>query len=98
LLRLFEYCITHDHIVGAVNATSPNPVTMDQFGKTIGKVWRRSHLFPVPSMVMKLMLGEMSTLVLKGQHVIPQVMLTESFPFHYQSLDEALNQLKKTQK
>ncbi|MEX2462312.1 MAG: TIGR01777 family oxidoreductase [Paenibacillaceae bacterium] len=93
LVRLFEYCIATEHVSGAVNATSPHPVTMDQFGRTISMVWHRPHLFPVPSFVLKLLFGEMSILVLEGQRVLPQVLLAQGYVFDFTNLEAALKQL-----
>jgi uncharacterized protein (TIGR01777 family) len=93
LIRLFEYCILNDQISGALNATSPNPVTMDQLGQTIGKVWHRPHFIPVPGFILKLLFGEMSTLILEGQRVLPQGILREGFKFNYTELEAALTHL-----
>jgi uncharacterized protein (TIGR01777 family) len=93
LVHLFEYCISTEALSGAVNATSPIPVTMDQFGKTIAKVWQRPHFFPVPSFVLKLMFGEMSILVLEGQRALPEVLLAQGYVFQYSELEAALRQL-----
>jgi uncharacterized protein (TIGR01777 family) len=98
LVRVFEFCITNEQIVGAVNAASPNPIRMDSFGKIIGRVWRRPHLFPVPSFVLKLLFGEMSMLILEGQRVIPELLLAQGFPFDYVQLEEALKQLNSSYK
>jgi NAD dependent epimerase/dehydratase family enzyme len=98
MVRLFEYCIITVQISGAVNATSPHPVTMEQFGRTIAKVWHRPHLFPVPSFVLKLMFGEMSVLVLEGQRVLPQVLLKHDYIFHYKEIEPALRQLNAEKK
>jgi uncharacterized protein len=95
---LFEFCITTDQLSGAVNATSPNPVTMEQFGRTIAKVWHRNHLIPVPSFVLKLLFGEMSILVLEGQRVIPQVLIKHNYKFQFIELETALRQLNATNK
>jgi uncharacterized protein (TIGR01777 family) len=94
LVRVFEYCITTDQIKGAVNATSPNPISMELFGKTIAKVWHRPHFFPVPSFVLKLLFGEMSTLVLEGQRVLPEALMQCGYTFHYAELEGALKQLQ----
>jgi uncharacterized protein (TIGR01777 family) len=93
VVRLCEFCITNDQLSGAVNATSPNPVTMEQFGRTIAKVWHRIHLFPAPSFVLKLLFGEMSVLVLEGQRVLPQVLIKHDYAFQYKELEAALSQL-----
>jgi uncharacterized protein (TIGR01777 family) len=93
LIRAFEYCITTGQIKGAVNATSPNPTSMDLFGKMISKVWQRPHFFPLPSFVLKLLLGEMSTLILEGQRVVPEALTQCGYIFDYADLETALRQL-----
>ncbi|MFE5317419.1 TIGR01777 family oxidoreductase [Paenibacillus sp. NPDC056579] len=93
LCRLIEFCIQNDDIIEQVNATAPHPVTNDEFGRTLGKVLHRPHLFPVPGFVMKLLFGELSTLILEGQKVFPY--LATEYEFHYQFpyIDMALQDL-----
>jgi uncharacterized protein (TIGR01777 family) len=98
LVRLIEFCIQNNQIIGAVNAVAPYPVTMDQFGRTIATVLRRPHLVPVPEFALKLLFGEMAILVLEGQRVLPQVPLDQDFTFHYSRLEKALRQLTETKK
>jgi uncharacterized protein (TIGR01777 family) len=98
LVRLIDFCIHNNQISGAVNATAPYPVTMDQFGRTIATVLRRRHLVPVPAFALKLLFGEMAILILEGQRVLPQVLLDQDFTFHYSRLEKALRQLTETKK
>jgi len=94
MVRLVDYCIHDQRISGPVNATAPQPVTNDGFGRALGDVLKRLHLFPVPSFVMKLMFGEMSELLLKGQRVLPTKALQYGFEFRYGEVEDALNQLE----
>ena len=91
--RAIAFAVENVNIHGPVNVTSPFPKRMKYFGQTIGSVLRRPHWFPVPSFVMKLALGEKSMLVLKGQHVLPEVLLDNGFQFSFPSLDLALADL-----
>jgi uncharacterized protein (TIGR01777 family) len=67
---------------GVINAVSPNPVTNAEFSKELGKALHRPAIFPVPEMVMKIVMGEMSTIVLDGQKVIPKHL--EKLNHHFQ--------------
>lgn len=87
------FSINQKNINGIVNFTSPNPVTMKEFGKTIGEVLHRPHWFPVPSILMKLALGEKSQLVLDGQYVQPNSLLNANYQFKYPTLKSALENL-----
>jgi uncharacterized protein (TIGR01777 family) len=100
MVQLIDTCIQNEQISGPVNATAPNPVTNDQFGRAIAAAWHRPHWFPLPAFMLKLMFGELSTLLLDGQKVLPHVLLNHGFEFKYPTIDQALrdlasNQLKK---
>ena len=81
------------NIHGAVNLTAPQPVTMREFARALGKTLNRPALFPVPAFALKILLGEMSEMLLTGQNVYPKKLLEAGFKFKYPSLDPALKSL-----
>lgn len=93
VVRAIVFAIKNDQLRGPVNVTSPSPLRMNDFGKTIGSVLHRPHWLPVPSFAMKMVLGQKSALVLEGQHVIPQVLQEEGFEFMFPTLRLALEDL-----
>lgn len=95
MVRLIDFCVKNESIVGLVNATAPNPVTNKQFGQALAAAMHRPNLFPVPSFVMKLLFGELSVLLLQGQKVIPQVLRTHSFEWNFTTIREAFADLAK---
>nr|WP_295972202.1 TIGR01777 family oxidoreductase [uncultured Bacillus sp.] len=96
VVRAIEFVINNAEFRGPVNVTAPTPVQMQYFGKTISSVLHRPHWLPVPSFVMKLMLGQKSRLVLEGQHVVPKVLSENGFKFLFPSLHSALEDLLTT--
>ncbi len=92
LVRLIEHII-FSTVSGPVNAVSPNPVTMNEFGKTIGNVLNRPHWLPAPAFALKMVLGEMSLLILEGQKVLPEKALEDGFTFTYPHVDKALQDI-----
>ena len=94
IVALIDFCVTTPDISGPVNATAPEPVTNEEFGKAIGKVYHRPHWFPLPSFVLKTAVGELSEILLKGQRVLPVKALTHGFVFTYPLIQNALEQLK----
>ncbi|MWV44400.1 TIGR01777 family protein [Paenibacillus sp. HJL G12] len=94
MVRLIEFCITDRDIDGPVNASAPEPVTNNQFGQTIGRAYHRPHWFPVPSFLMKTVLGELSLILLEGQRVIPDKAVKYGFRFDFPTLRQALENLK----
>lgn len=93
VVRAISFAIENDHLRGPVNVTSPSPIKMKEFGKTIGTVLHRPHWLPVPSFAMKMALGQKSSLVLEGQYVIPKILISEGFEFKFPSLQSALEDL-----
>ena len=93
--RAITFAIGNENIRGPVNVTSPSPMKIKDFGKTIGSVLHRPHWLPVPSFAMKWVLGQKSALVLEGQHVKPQVLMTNGFEFLFPTLESALKDLLK---
>jgi uncharacterized protein (TIGR01777 family) len=95
VVRIIEFAITHAEISGPLNVTSPFPETMKQFGITIGKTLGRPHWLPVPSIALKILFGEMSTLVLKGQKVSPEKLIKNGYEFSFSHLEDALSDILK---
>lgn len=92
-LGLIQSAMDNQQLSGPINATAPNPVQMEAFGKTIAKVKKRPHWIPVPEFAIKAVLGEMSLLVLKGQRVLPKKSLLNGYHFLYPELEDALKDL-----
>jgi uncharacterized protein len=93
--RIIEFLLENDKISGPVNFTSPYPSRMRDFGQTVGKVLGRPHWLPVPNVALKLLLGEMSMLVLEGQRVLPEKLQKAGFEFSFSYLEDALNDILK---
>ncbi|WP_216830535.1 TIGR01777 family oxidoreductase [Alkalihalobacterium elongatum] len=93
VVGMIEFAINNDQIEGALNVTSPNPVQMKEMGKAIASALKRPHWLPTPSFALKLILGEMSALLLEGQRVIPDKAIHHGFTFSFPSIDGALKHL-----
>ncbi|MEY4347451.1 MAG: hypothetical protein RJA68_954 [Actinomycetota bacterium] len=80
-------------ISGAVNVTSPNPVTNQEFTSALARALHRPALFPAPAIALKIALGGFSSEVLGSKKVIPHVLQEAGFTWDYPHITEALNQL-----
>lgn len=92
LIGIMFHIINNKNIHGPVNGTSPNPVTNKQFSSSLGQTLNRPAFFPLPSFVVKLLMGQMGEeLLLSGQRVIPKKMLNAGYVFQYKELESALS-------
>ena len=76
------------------NLTEPNPVTNHTFTKTLGAWLHRPTFFTLPAFLLKLMFGEMSTLLIDGQKVLPTALLDAGYEFQQPTLHQALIEQK----
>jgi uncharacterized protein len=79
------------HLDGAVNLTAPNPVTNAELSKALGRALHRPAVLPVPAAGIKLLYGEMATIVITGQRVVPAALERDGYTFRHPELDAALN-------
>ncbi|MAE77897.1 MAG: TIGR01777 family protein, partial [Planctomycetes bacterium] len=91
--RLVVFAIDHDSLDEPLNTTAPNPVRMVEFARTLGHSLGRPSWLPAPSFMLRLALGEVSDLILKGQRVLPKRALELGFEFEYGTLDSALEEI-----
>lgn len=95
LIRLYEYAMENNQLSGVFNAVSPEPITNKTLILSLAeKIRGRAFItMPVPSAVLKLVLGEMSIEVLKSATVSAAKIRSTGFQFLYPSLKAALNEL-----
>jgi uncharacterized protein (TIGR01777 family) len=93
LVEAFIFLLQHPEINGAVNLSSPEPVRNVDLGRAVGKILHRPSFMPAPGFMIKLILGEFGSVLLKGQRVIPRRMLDAGFKFKYPNIEEALKSI-----
>lgn len=74
------------------NLTAPEPVSNHTFTKALGAWLHRPTFFTLPEFLLKLMFGEMSTLLIDGQKVLPKALLDAGYTFQHLTLKQALEQ------
>lgn len=93
IARLYVY-VLENQLEGVYNAVAPNPVTNKELTKLVAKKLDKTIWLPnVPAFALKLILGEMATLVISSQKVSSQKIEQEGFQFKYPELDKALTDL-----
>lgn len=91
-IAAIRFLMEHDQLQGVFNLTSPQPVTMKEFCKTLGKVMHRPSWTRAPAFAVRLALGEMADeMLLSGQRVLPKRLLEAGFEFRYPEVETALS-------
>lgn len=94
LVRLFKFFLDDKTIHGTFNAVSSNYVTNSELTKIIAKKLKRPIFLPnIPKFIIKLIFGEMSTVLLTGSKISSQKISDAGFRFGHDTINSALNNL-----
>lgn len=94
LARLFLFSLQHEHVSGVYNAVAPGPVAHRELMHTIAKIKGGIKIpAPVPSFVLKIMLGELSIEILKSVTVSAKKTLNSGFKFNYPDIETAVRRI-----
>lgn len=87
------FILSNDKISGSVNLTAPNPVTMNEFCRTLGKVLHRPSWMKVPGFALRIAVGEFAQFLLSGQKAVPEKLMKKGYTFKYSDLEKALRNI-----
>lgn len=78
------------NLSGPLDAVAPEPARNKAFARALGRALHRPALLPTPPLALKLLFGEMSSVLLASQRAHPRRALESGFRFAHPDLDEAL--------
>jgi uncharacterized protein (TIGR01777 family) len=88
-----RYLMEHPDANGPYNLCAPDTVTNRGFAQAAGRVLGRPSFVPVPGFVLRVVFGEMASVLLEGQQAVPQRLLDAGFTFRFPKLEDALRDL-----
>jgi len=87
---MVEWALTNTAVTGPLNAAASQPVTNREFTRTLGQVLRRPAVMPAPAFALRAVLGEMSSMILESQRMLPAKACDLGFRFSHPQLETAL--------
>jgi uncharacterized protein (TIGR01777 family) len=91
---LVLHALDRAEVDGPMIAAAPNPVSNREFTRALAQaVGRRPFPLPAPAPALRLLLGEMATVVLSSHRVSPEVALRSGYAFRFPELGPALADL-----
>ncbi len=85
-----QQALTDTRYCGHINLVAPEAVDQRQFAAQLAKQLHRPLLFKFPAPVLRVLMGEMSSLLLVDQQVVPARLQALGFDFRYPRLTPAL--------
>lgn len=95
LMAAFRFVLGRKDARGAFNFCSPNPVRNRELAKAMGRVLKRPAVMPAPGFAIRLVMGQMGSLVLFSQRAVPDKLLDHGFRFQYPEIEGALASVVK---
>ena len=94
LVNMYIFALENKSINGAYNAVSPRPCSNQNFTIVLAKILNRFILLPkVPSFIIRLLLGEMSIIVLGSTKVSAEKIIASGFKFKFEKLTDSLSKI-----
>ncbi len=92
-IEALKFLLMNPTISGPVNLTAPTPVTNAEVIHSMGKIFKRPTLFPVPAFALQIVLGEFSIEILSSTRVLPKKLIDAGFTFSHPDIDSAMRTL-----
>ena len=87
------WLIQNDRAAGVFNVTAPAPVTNRTFTQALARAVHRPAILHAPAFVLRAALGEMASVLVQGQRVLPAAAEQLGFRFAHRTLGPALESL-----
>jgi len=92
IVGLIRYAIARP-LSGVMNATAPNPVRNREFTYELARALRRPAVVPMPTLALRILLGQMANVLLASQRVLPKTAEAAGYQFAFPELGAALRDL-----
>lgn len=90
LMAAVLFIFENPQVSGPLNFCAPDAVTNRELAKTLGEVLGRPALMPAPAFMLRLVLGEFANVLLEGQRMVPDRLLSHGFQFQYPDIKAAI--------
>ena len=87
---LYDLAVRDDSIVGPINMVAPEVPTQRELARAIGRVMHRPAIFPVPAVLLRLVLWGQADIVLHGRIAVPAKALAAGYAFRHPTVESAL--------
>jgi len=94
LCNQFLFLIEQSKSEGVFNGVSPQAIPLKEFTqRTKSALHKKAFSFPIPALALKLLMGEMSSVLLNSNRVFPNRFLEEGFQFQFENIETAIKNI-----
>jgi len=97
LVAAVQFILDAPSLSGAINVTSPQPVTNAEFTRSLARCLHRPAVLPAPAFALRIALGRMADeALLSSTRALPRKLMEAGFRFAHPSIDDALVELMRS--
>ena len=85
--------ISEETLEGALNIVSPEPIRNIKFTQLLAKALKTIAILPVPRVALRLLYGEIASVILTSQKVLPEKVIENNYHFKFKKLSEAFDSI-----
>lgn len=96
--RIILFLINNEDLTGVINAVAPNPMSNNQFMKTLRQIVKMPFGITTPTWMLKIMsyiIGIDASLLLDSTHIYSEVLRLKGFEFGFPTVEKAFQDLTK---
>lgn len=93
LVQAIWHLIENKELNGIFNLCAPEPIRNHDMSKTIGRLLRRPSFMTVPGFAIRMVIGELGSMVLFSQRGKPEKLLNTGFTFQFENFELALKEI-----
>lgn len=99
LVDIIKFAMENEEISGSYNAVSPEVINNFEFSRSMANVMKRALIVPsVPAFFLKMILGELSEMLINGNKVSSDKIIKAGYEFKYPTIAKALVEIFQSQK
>jgi uncharacterized protein (TIGR01777 family) len=93
MVAMIGLLLSNPDAEGPFNAAAPNPVTVREFARVLGRVLGRPALLPAPTLLLRVAVGRMSEVLVESSRMVPARIQAAGLHFHFPELEPALRSI-----
>lgn len=97
LMAAVLFILENETATGAFNFAAPEPIRNADLAQSLGRRLHRPASMPAPSLMMKLVLGDLAQAFLASQRIVPQRLQELGFEFRYPDIESAIAEIIKNE-
>ncbi len=94
-VEALRFLLERGEQAGVFNLVAPTPTSNAAYMRAIATASHRPYWMPTPALMLRLVLGEMSTLVVDGRYSTPKRLLAAGYRFRFPTIADAMKDLVK---